>query len=241
MSATDLHCPTCAAGTASARSTVEAPSRRVILDAPPHPDTTAAPPPPAAVPPRRAEPPRPARAAPAGSAGGPAATGTVTGTVEQQFVDAFGPRERRLVAASGTVGVVAVVVLLVAGGAHRGSGLVFLLPTLAVLVAVLAAPFVIPGDRARTPSLRFRLTEVSGRVHECELRGAVDPLGAGDLVEVFGRHAGAVLRADEIVRGEDRLHGRSPLAFQIVHHAGVVAAALAVVCAVGVGVFVVTA
>ncbi len=168
--------------------------------------------------------------------------GTVTGEVTESAAEAVGGRQVRRAAAATAIAVAAVVTLMVAGGPHRVSGLVFLLPTLAVVAVLIATPFLVPRGRTRTPVYRFRITEVSGRVLDCEILGKLDgaPLRAGDGVEVFGR-PGAVVRVDEIVRGDERLHGRPPVAFQIARHAATVALALATACAVGVGVLVVFA
>lgn len=86
---------------------------------------------------------------------------------------------------------------------------------------------------------RFRITEVSGRVVECELTGelAGAHLRQGDVVEVYGRRTRqGIMRAREvvIVANQARVRGRPNFAYVFARCANVVALVLAGVCVLGV-------
>lgn len=233
----DRSCPAC--GAPAGGRIAGGQGRRVLLDSP----VGAVDPPPLRRPSQ--QPRRPASVAATTSrraGGGPVATGTVTGPVEHTEVYAIGPVQRGCAAGAAAVAALALLALLVLGGSHRGSGLWLLLPTLVAAVVLSAVPFVLPSQRTVTEMHRFRLTAVSGTVTACELLGSAtgEPLGSGDAVEIFGR-AGTPVRAAEIVRGAERMHGRAPLAYHVARHAPATALALSVISALITGALVLTA
>lgn len=208
---------------------------------------------------------RPLRRSPLASrSGGPAAAGTVTGSVTCDRITATGTGQRLLALVAGVIAAVALTTLVVVGGIQLTvSVLVPLLPGLLVLgFMLLILRVMLFGFRRRhrarggssgsslerelsTEVRRFRVTEVSGRQVDCELVGelAGAHLRQGDVVDVFGRttrHATVRVRAVVVTSNQALITARPHFGFVLARIANVAAVTLSAACVISVAYLLVT-